>query len=181
VFATGGAQLRGDFDDDGIYLWQFHVDWDDPAKMALTGPLKIDVAPYHYLCDGQLTDCVPQPGADQRLDAQGDKLMNRVVYRNLGDHESIVALHSVDTGAGGGGIRWYEFRLDGDRTPRLYQQGTYAPDRFFRWLGKDYTTLAMDPTDDCTFWYVGDYLEAGATAYSTRIGAFRLPGCHDAR
>ena len=34
----------------------------------------------------------------------------------------------------------------------------------------------MDP-DDCTFWYVGDYLKASATAYSTKIGGFRLPGC----
>jgi hypothetical protein len=35
----------------------------------------------------------------------------------------------------------------------------------------------MDPSDDCTFWYVGDYYKAGATNYSTKIGAFRLPGC----
>jgi hypothetical protein len=39
----------------------------------------------------------------------------------------------------------------------------------------------MDPSDDCTFWYVGDYLRAGAESYSTRIGAFRLPGCTPAR
>jgi hypothetical protein len=35
----------------------------------------------------------------------------------------------------------------------------------------------MDPSDDCTFWYVGDYYKAGATNYSTRIGGFRMPGC----
>jgi len=35
VMATGGTQLRGDFDDDGIYVWQFHVDWDDPAGTTL--------------------------------------------------------------------------------------------------------------------------------------------------
>ena len=39
----------------------------------------------------------------------------------------------------------------------------------------------MDPSDDCTFWYVGDYYKAGATTYSTRIGAFRLPGCLERR
>jgi hypothetical protein len=44
-----------------------------------------------------------------------------------------------------------------------------------RW--EDYTQTAIDPVDDCTIWYVGDYLKKGATAYSTRIGAFRLPGC----
>ena len=42
-----------------------------------------------------------------------------------------------------------------------------------RW--EDYTQTAIDPSDDCTIWYVGDYLKKGATSYSTRIGAFRLP------
>jgi hypothetical protein len=44
-----------------------------------------------------------------------------------------------------------------------------------RW--EDYTQTAVDPLDDCTIWYVGDYVKKDATAYSTRIGAFRLPGC----
>ena len=41
-----------------------------------------------------------------------------------------------------------------------------------RW--EDYSQTAIDPTDDCTIWYVGDYLKQGATTYSTRIGAYRL-------
>ena len=40
-------------------------------------------------------------------------------------------------------------------------------------IGRD----GVDPSDDCTIWYVGDYYKAGATNYSTRIGAFRMPGC----
>jgi hypothetical protein len=44
-----------------------------------------------------------------------------------------------------------------------------------RW--EDYTQTAIDPSDDCTIWYVGDYLKQGATNYSSRIGAFRFPGC----
>ena len=237
MMAAGGAQLHKVFEDDGIYAWKFHVDWNDPAKTKLTGPVKIAVAPYHYLCDGQLSHCVPQPDdTTRRLDAQGDKLMQRLVYRNVNGHESIVGLQSVNTAAGGGGVRWYEFRLDTARDPKLYQQGTYAPDKYYRWMGsigmdrmgnigigysfggtpnfpgqrfaarmandprgmltlhetvlvegeasqanafrwEDYTTTAMDPSDDCTFWYVGDYVKKAAATYSTRIGAFRLPGC----
>ena len=134
ILAAGGKQLEKITADDGIYAWTFHVDWDDSSKTKVTGPVKIPVAPYHYLCDGQLTDCVSQPGTDRRLDAQGDKLMARVVYRRIGNQESIVAVHSVNSAAGGGGVRWYEFRLDRARNVRLYQQGTYAPDRFYRWL-----------------------------------------------
>ena len=44
-----------------------------------------------------------------------------------------------------------------------------------RW--QDYTTTAIDPVDDCTIWYVGDYIKKGAHSYSSKIGAFRMPGC----
>jgi len=240
VLAAGGAQLKGDLDDDAIFSWSFHVDWKDPSKTRVVGPQRIAVAPYHYLCGGQLTNCVPQPGTDRRLDAQGDKIMPRLVYRRLGQRESIVAVHSVDTAAGAGGVRWYELRLDRQRVPRLFQQGTYAPDAFYRWMAspamdrfgnigigysfggtphfpgqrfagrlaedppgqltlretvlaegeaaqtntmrwEDYTQTAVDPSDDCTIWYVGDYLKKDATTYSTRIGAFRMAGCGGSR
>ncbi len=236
MLAAGGMQLQKIMEDSVILAWSFHVDWSNPSKTRVDGPKRIPVAPYHYLCDGQLSNCVPQRGADRRLDAQGDKLMARLVYRRVDGHESIVAIHSVNTKAGGGGVRWYEFRLDRRREPTLYQQGTYAPDSGFRWMGspaidargnigigysygsagefagqrfaarlagdppgrltlretvlvtgeaaqtntlrwEDYAQTAVDPSDDCTIWYVGDYLKLGATSYSTRIGGFRLPRC----
>jgi hypothetical protein len=236
VLATGGAQLHGDVDDDAIYVWKMHVDWQQPSNTALTGPATIDVTPYRYLCGGQLTNCVPQPGVERRLDAQGDKIMARLVYRQIGARASLVGVHSVDTAAGGGGVRWYEFRLNAGGDPVLHQQGTYAPDGAYRWMAspaidrmgsiaigysfgsatqfpgqrlaarladdpkgeltfretvivegqaaqtstlrwEDYTQTAMDPVDDCTIWYVGDYLRSGAASYSTRIAAVRLPGC----
>jgi hypothetical protein len=233
LMTIGGAQLKGIVADDVVYWWNHHVDWDDPSRSRLTGPVKIAVAPYGYLGGGQLTRTVPQPGATQKLDTQGDKLMSRLVYRHIGDREMLVAAHAVKSTAGGGGIRWYEFRLDGDRNVRLHQQGTYALDADYRWmpcpavdalgnigigysfggaahfpgqrfvgrhaadlLGRltlrevalaegqaaqnttfrwqDYSQTAVDPVDDMTIWYVGDYLKKGATRYATRIGVFRL-------
>ena len=53
--------------------------------------------------------------------------------------------------------------------------GEAAQANTVRW--QDYSQTAVDPSDDCTIWYVGDYYKAGATSYSTRIGAFRMPGC----
>ena len=41
-----------------------------------------------------------------------------------------------------------------------------------RW--EDYTQTAIDPSDDETIWYVGDYLKKGAKNYSSKIGAFKL-------
>jgi hypothetical protein len=130
MMAAGGTQLKKLFEDDGIFVWKFQVDWQKPANTKVTGPQKVAVAPYRYLCDGQLTNCVPQPGTERRLDAQGDKIMSRLVYRKIGKRESIVAAHSVNTSSGGGGVRWYEFRISKDRSVNLHQQGTYAPDGF---------------------------------------------------
>jgi hypothetical protein len=42
----------------------------------------------------------------------------------------------------------------------------------------DYSMLAIDPTDDCTFWYTGEYYTATSGAgWATRIGSFRFPSC----
>jgi hypothetical protein len=235
MMAAGGTQLKNILADDKILAWKFYVDWQNPANTKVEGPQYVTVAPYHYLCGGQLTNCVPQPDSATRLDAQGDKIMARLVYRRIGRRESIVAVHSVNTSTRGGGVRWYEFRVDKNRDVSLYQQGTYAPDGFFRWMAspaidrlgnigigysfggtpnfagqrfagrrakdplgqltlketvliegeaaqrvmrwEDYTQTAVDPSDDCTIWYVGDYLKKGETNYSSRIGAFRMPGC----
>jgi len=46
----------------------------------------------------------------------------------------------------------------------------------------DYTSMNVDPVDDCTFWYVNEYYTAAGQASSpagwqTRIASFKLPGC----
>jgi hypothetical protein len=42
----------------------------------------------------------------------------------------------------------------------------------------DYSSLRIDPSDDCTFWYVNEYLSlSGAFNWSTRIGSFKFTGC----
>ena len=237
MIAGGGRQLDTLLSDSVVNVWQFHVDWKDPSKTKIDGPTSIKVAPYSYLCGGQLTNCVPQPGTERGLDSQGDKIMQRLVYRRLGNHEAILATHSIATAEGGGGVRWYEFRVDEKtRTVALHQQGTYLGDGEYRWMAsgtidkfgnigmgysyggpthfagqrfagrqpndplgqltfaetilaegegaqtntlrwQDYTTATLDPDDDCTVWYVGDYFKKDATSYSTKIGAFRMPGC----
>jgi len=42
----------------------------------------------------------------------------------------------------------------------------------------DYTSMNVDPTDDCTFWYVNEYYQtSSARGWQTRIGAFKFPNC----
>ena len=46
----------------------------------------------------------------------------------------------------------------------------------------DYTDITVDPSDDCTFWYVNEYYtlagqQSSTAGWQTRIGTFKLPGC----
>lgn len=42
----------------------------------------------------------------------------------------------------------------------------------------DYTSMSVDPTDDCTFWYTNQYLDqTSAVDWVTRVASFRFPGC----
>jgi hypothetical protein len=42
----------------------------------------------------------------------------------------------------------------------------------------DYSMLAVDPVDDCTFWYTQEYYAVTSErSWATRVGSFRFPGC----
>jgi hypothetical protein len=42
----------------------------------------------------------------------------------------------------------------------------------------DYSQIATDPLDDCTFWFTGEYYAATSEqGWRTRIASFRLPSC----
>jgi len=84
------------------------------------------------------------------------------------------------------GIR-YTGRLSGDPLDQMTQgEGTIIDGTGVqtttnsRW--GDYSDMTVDPTDDCTFWYVNEYYTAAGQASSpagwqTRIGSFKLPSC----
>ena len=43
----------------------------------------------------------------------------------------------------------------------------------------DYTTMQIDPADDCTFWFIGQYLAASGTFnWQTRVVSHKFPGCN---
>ena len=249
---TGSPEYFAGFDynDQSLDVWQFHVDWTTPSNSTFTGPANIPVAPFTEACGETVTllnyttgACIPQGGSTVRLDSYADRLMYRLPYRNFGNHQSLVANHTVQIGSGSNqtGIRWYELQNTGSGFG-LYQQGTYAPDSSYRWMGSiamdsvgnialgysasssalnpsirytgrlstdplgqmqsetdvltaagvshgsqnntfrwgDYATLAVDPTDDCTFWYTTEYVPTANTPnnhWGTRIASFSFPSC----
>jgi hypothetical protein len=76
---------------------------------------------------------------------------------------------------------WYTGRLAGDPPGTMPQgegsffDGTGAQVGSNRW--GDYTSMNVDPFDDCTFWYVNQYNVSNGTGWRLRIGAFRFNEC----
>ncbi len=223
-----------------LNVYKFHVDFATPANSTLTGPSAITVASYNQACGGGA--CIPQPGTRQKLDSLGDRMMYRLAYRNLGSgQESLVVNHSVNVGSNKRStytaVRWYELRVS-NFTPSLHQQGTFAPNTNFRWMGSigmdkvgdmllgysesnskslypsifytgrvptdplgtmetesailngsgsqlpnlnrwgDYSTMSIDPKDDCTFWYTQEYLgSSGTFNWHTYVKSVKFPSC----
>ncbi len=124
---------------------------------------------------------------------QGTYAPNDGVHRWMGsiamDHKGNMALgYSVVNGVDvRPGIR-YTGRLAGDAAGQMtLGEGTIIDGTGVqlttssRW--GDYTSMNVDPNDDCTFWYVNEYYQVdgvigvNTAPFQTRIGSFRLPGC----
>ncbi len=43
----------------------------------------------------------------------------------------------------------------------------------------DYSSMTVDPTDQCTFWFTSEYhdVDDAGWGWNTRIGSFKVPGC----
>ena len=55
--------------------------------------------------------------------------------------------------------------------------GSQTGQNLNRW--GDYSSMTVDPVDDCTFWYTTEYLRTnGAFNWSTQIATFKFPGCN---
>ena len=166
--------------------------------------------------------------------------MFRLPYRNFGDHEAIVAVHTVKppSGSAVGAARWYEIR-NPSSSPTVFQQGTAFNSTISVWNGSiamdkagdialgvsassptlkpsivysgrvpsdpkgaleapkivllgtgvqesgsqnrwgDYSSMAIDPSDDCTFWYAQEYYKiSGNFMFNTHMNSFKFTACH---
>jgi hypothetical protein len=71
-------------------------------------------------------------------------------------------------------------RLAGDPAGQMTQgettivSGSGVQTGVNRW--GDYAALSIDPVDECTFWFTGEYM-IGGNAWATRISSFTLPSC----
>jgi len=124
---------------DRLEIFDVTVDFNNSANSSVNGPIFLPTAPFDTEIDGYtLFQGIPQPNSSITLDPVIEVLMNKIMYRNFGSHESIVCNHVTDvTGNDDAGVRWYELRRTGGSTGSwsIYQQGTYSPDNASRWMG----------------------------------------------
>ncbi len=146
----GGVDQDWNGSDDIFHIWEFHVDWNNPANTTFTLVADLTVAPFEWnLCSDPRGACIDQPGTTNKVEGLNDRLMMHLWYRNFGDHQALLVNHTVDAdGANHAGIRWYEIRNPGVGAS-IYQQGTYQPDISHRWMG----SLAMDHAGNIALGY----------------------------
>ena len=113
------------------------------------------------------------PGANYRW-------MGSIAMDKLGD----IAMGYSISGAGMSPSIAYTGRLSSDplgqmegETDALASNGIGHGSRTsnFRW--SDYSSIAIDPTDECTFWYTAEYMPANGGNWSTRLVSFRFSSC----
>lgn len=224
---------------DLLEIWAFAVNWVTPANSTFTKLPDILTAEFDSaLCGLSSFYCMGMPGVPQgnnsSLDPLREVIMNRLAYRNFGDHETLVGNFTTDIGSDIGGVRWFELRKVGAGPWTLHQEGTYAPTtNDNRWMGGiamdgsgnialgynvssqtiypslryvgrlssdplgtlpqgeytlasgtavngsnrygDYSAMGIDPVDDCTFWFTGQW--NNASQWNTRISAFKFDAC----
>jgi hypothetical protein len=131
-----------------FFLWQFHIDWQNPLNSTFTNTALL-TAGFTASPTCMNPGCVPEksPSPANLLSAIGDRFMFRLAYRNFGDHESLVVSHVVHSNTSLG-MRWYEIRSPGT-VPFVFQQGTFAPDLNHRWMG----SIAMDGNGNIALGY----------------------------
>lgn len=77
------------------------------------------------------------------------------------------------------GIR-YAGRLAGDKLGTLQAEQVLVAGGGSQTVSRwgDYSSMEVDPDDDCTFWYTNQYqATTGSWNWHTRIGSFKFPSC----
>jgi len=93
---------------------------------------------------------------------------------------NIAVGYSASSGSSYPGIR-QTGRLAGDAPGTLQAEatvltGTGSQTQYARW--GDYSSISVDPVDDCTFWFTTEYLaQTGVFNWNTRVASFKFPSC----
>jgi hypothetical protein len=245
-----------------LSVYSMHINNWSTGDATMTGngdTQLVSIATFTPSCNGNYGgDCVPQPnvGSGNDVDSLGDRLMYRFAYWEDQPPATARATPPIpapvqhwyvnidvwNAATSSMGVRWMEFNANLKTVPvtslAIFQQGTYAPDSNYRWMGSltrdnvddvlvgysesstsvfpsvaaagrkftdtlgtlsseiisvngagsqsdtanrwgDYSTMSIDPSDNCTFYYVQEYYAVNGTfSWSTDVSSWKFPNCH---
>ena len=177
----------GDVDDSHLSLYSAHINnpsnWSQGATFTGDGNSQLlPIATFTPACSGGFGGaCVPQKGISDKADSLGDRLMYRFAYSNDGSSGAQHWLVNFDVTASSnqGGVRWMEITappsLAVPSNLSVFQQGTWAPDGNWRWMG----SLARDKSGDILLGYsesCGSTCPGGTPMFPSIFVAGRVPG-----
>jgi hypothetical protein len=145
-------------DVDSIFIFEFTPDFITPASSTISAFTKLVPTDFDsQVCGATRGQCISQQGSAVAVEDLTGRIMHKIIYRNYGSYEAMVANITVDaSGASKAGIRWWELRRPGGNWS-IFQEGTWSPDANHRWLGG----ISMDAIGNIGLMYN----TSGATAF----------------
>ena len=127
---SGSPQPATDF----LEMWEMSVDFATPANTMLTALPNILITDFNsWMINYTTFFSTPQPGSSTRLDPIREAILQRLVYRNFGSHETLLGVLATnrDPATSGSvveqGNRWFELRRAGAGWT-LHDEGTFGGD-----------------------------------------------------
>lgn len=174
---TGGATVVYMQDDawsgvtnDHLKMWTVTPSWtSSPNSGTVSAAIEFPIEPFIGVFDNGSFANLQQPGRGRKvnIDALQATIMNQAQFRKFATHNSAVFNFVVDTDTSSGeiaGVRWFEFRQNGDNQPWYkHQEGTYvAPDNRHAWnaslamdaqgnIGMGYSSMSSNSSSSRTF------------------------------
>ena len=122
------------------------------------------------------------PAVYQEGNLSPDTTLYRFMPSIAQDQDGNAAVgYSVSSASTHPGIKaaWWNLGRTFSPTELAIQTGAGDEENTNEW--GDYTSMTVDPVDDCTFWYVNEYLPTNETGpppnRNTRIANFKIPTC----
>ncbi len=152
---------------DAIQIYNMSVNWQPTTPTAtISFATSVPTAAFDASYSN-LWDDIPQPGTSQKLDGIGGILNYRAQWRKWSDHNSVVLTWGVKVGTSQRSVMWCELRQDQTNSWSMYQQGVFAPDSYYRWVG----SISMDDMGNIALCYAisGSSIKYPSLAYTGRM------------
>jgi subtilisin-like proprotein convertase family protein len=160
---------------DFLEIWEMDVDFVTPANTTVTALPAITITDFNsWMVDYTTFFSVPQPASGTLLDAVREVILQRLVYRNFGTHETLLGVFATNRNPATSGSsveqgnRWFELRRTGGGAWGLHDEGTFGGDTNSSTANFFMGSVAMDRLGDIALGY--SKTDVGGSPVSPSVG-----------